>query len=819
MNSFLQDFRHGIRLLRKNLASSLVIVLILAIGIGASSSLYSVIDGAWMHPFAYKYRGQFVVLRAKFPRRDLTSWFFSAPEYFDVRRLKHVFTETTALRHVDMNIEEGESSERISVTEATASMFSLTNNPPLLGRTFRADEDQPGGEKVAVISHRLWQHRYQGSRQIINKQIRMNGHFYTVIGVMPPRYLFWGSDVWIPLGLNAAETDRSTRRLWIAGVLAPGMTLERARAELQSFAGQIEREHLATNPEYGGFRVWIEDVGEAIIGTLKPALMILAGAVGLVLLMSCANVANLLLARASARTREIATRMALGAGRGRIVRQLLTEGLALPLIGGSLGFIVAIWCIPLLVSLIPPSYIAEEAEVGVNYKVLLFTVGVSLLLGLIFGLSPALQSSNPNFSESLNESGRGMAGERRGRRIRNLLIITEVAFAVIILTGAGLMIRSYQGLTRLHFGIRPDQLMTMRISLPEARYPDSRKTVAFYDQLLDRLASAPGVEDSAAVSTRPMAERTDARDVLLEGHARNEGGALSNASYRVVTVHYFRVMGIPLLSGRLLDLEDNEHSRRVAVISKTMATKYWPDSDPIGKRFKLGSVSSEAASTAISGANDWVTVVGVVGDVAQGRAIDSRNHPEFYLSWQQQPNESRDMAIIIRARGDHSAVMPLVRKEVRALDSQLPVFDVLSYDEIIGRVFGPKRLALVLLTIFAGIAFLLVTFGLYAIIAYSVSQRRHEIGIRMSVGAQGRDVLKLILGEGVKLTLIGITVGIVGAVMLTRLMSSLLFGVAANDPLIFLAVCLLLALTAVAACLIPARRASKIDPMIALRAE
>jgi putative ABC transport system permease protein len=819
MNAFLQDFRHGIRLLRKNRASSLVIILILAIGIGASSSLYSVIDGAWIHPFAYKYRGQFVVLRAKFPRRDLTSWFFSAPEYFDVRRLGHVFTETTALRHSDMNIEEGESSERISVTEATASMFSLTNDGPLLGRVFRPDEDQPGGEKVAVISHRLWQHRYQGSRQIINKQIRMNGHFYTVIGVMPPRYLFWGSDAWIPIGLNAAETNRSTRRLWVAGVLAPGMTLERAAAELQSFAGQIEREHLATNPEYGGVRIWIEDVGEAVIGTLKPALMILAGAVGLVLLMSCANVANLLLARASARTREIATRMALGAGRGRIVRQLLTEGLALPLIGGSLGLIVAIWCIPLLISLIPPSYIAEEAEIAVNYRVLLFTVGVSLLLGLIFGLSPALQSSNPNFSEALKESGRGTAGDQRGRKLRNLLIITEVAFAVIILAATGLMIRSYQRLTNLHFGIRPDQLMTMRISLSEARYPDSRKTVAFYAQLLDRLASTPGVQDSAAVSTRPMAERTDTRDVLLEGHAPNQGGALPNASYRVVTVHYFRVMGIPLLHGRLLGPEDNEYTRRVAVISKTMAAKCWPDSDPIGKRFKLGSVSSEAAGASISVPNEWVTVVGVVGDVAQSRAIDDRNHPEFYLSWQQQPNESRNMALVVRARGGHSAVVPLVRKEVSALDTQLPLFDVLSYDEIIGRVFGPKRLALVLLTIFAGIALLLVTIGLYAIIAYSVTQRRHEIGIRMSLGAQGRDVLKLILGHGVKLTLIGITVGITGAVMLTRLMSSLLFGVAANDPLIFLAVCLLLALTAIAACLIPAVRACHVNPVQVLRTE
>jgi putative ABC transport system permease protein len=819
MRNFWQDFRHGIRLLGKNRASSLVIILILAIGIGASSSLYSIIDGAWIHPFAYQYRGQFVVLRAKFPRRDLTSWFFSAPEYLDVRRLGHVFTETTALRHVDMNIEEGESSERISVTEATASMFSLTNDAPLLGRTFRADEDRPGGEKVAVMSHRLWQHRYQNSPDIINKQIRMNGQFYTVIGVMPPRYLFWGSDVWIPMGLYAAENERATRRLWIAGVLAPGMTLDRATAELQRLAGQIEGEHLATNPEYGGLRIWVEDVGEAVIGTLKPALIILTSAVALVLLMSCANVANLLLARATARSREIATRMALGAGRARILRQLLTEGLVLPVLGGSLGFLIAIWCVPLLMSLIPPSYIAEEAVVAVNFKVVLFTFAVSLLLGLIFGFSPALQSSNPNFSEALKEGGRGAAGDRRGRRVRNLLIVTEVAFAVIILSGTGLMIKSYQRLTSVRFGLRPNDLVTMRLSLPEARYSDARKTVGFYDQLLTRLAALPGIEGSAAVSTRPMAERADARDLVLEGRSPDQSGTLPNASYRVVTPDYFKVMGIPLLNGRFLGVDDNERSRRVAVISKLMANSYWPGTDPIGQRFKLGSVSSETVSASASTANDWVTVVGVAGDVAQGRAIDYRDRPEFYLSYQQQPNESRDMAIVVRARGNPSSVVPLVRKEVLALDSQLPVFDVQTYDEIVARVFGPKRLALVLLATFAGLALLVVTIGLYAVIAYSVSQRRREIGIRISVGAQARDILKLILGQGVKLTLIGIVVGTIGALMLTRLMSSLLFGVTANDPLIFLSVCLLLAVTAIAACVIPARGACHVDPLVALRPE
>jgi predicted permease len=818
MPSFLQDFRYGLRLLGKNLGSSIVIILILAVGIGASSALYSIIDGAWIHPFPYKYEGQFIALRAEYPRRDLTSWFFSAPEYFELRRLNHVFTETTALRHLDMTMEEGDAAERVSVAEATASLFRLTNVPTLLGRTFTVEDDRPGAEKVAVISYRLWQRRYNASPDIVGRQIRMNGQFYNVIGVMPPRYLFWGSDVWVPIGLNPADSDRATRRLWIAGVLRPGLPLERATAELQSWVAQFEKEHLATNPEYGGLLLWAEDVGEAVIGTLRPALLILSAAIGLVLLMSCANVANLLLARASARTREIATRMALGASRARIVRQLLAEALVFPLLGGSLGLLLATWCVPVLMSLIPPSYIAEEAIVAVNYKVLLFTIAVSLVLGLLFGLSPALHSSRPNFNEALKESGRGTAGDRRGSRIRNLLIVTELALAVVVLSGTGLMIKSYQRLTSLDFGLQPKNLVTMRVSLPAARYPDAAKLTAFYEQLLSRLTTAPGVEGSAAVSTRPMAERSAARDLVIEGNAPQSAGKLLNASYRVVTPEYHRLMGVPLLQGRFLAPDDNERTRRVAVISRTMAANYWPDSDPIGQRFRLGSLSSETA-TSPNDTNDWITVVGVVGDVAQGLSLTHRDRPEFYLSYSQQPNETRDMALIVHARSNVSAIVPLARKEVAALDPQLAVFDVLTYDEIIARIFGPKRLALVLLAVFAGIALLLVTIGLYAIIAYSVSQRQQEIGIRISIGAQDRHVLQLIVGQGVRLALAGIIAGMVAALLLTHLMSSLLFGVTASDPFIFATVCLVLALLAIAASLIPARRACRVNPIAALHSQ
>jgi putative ABC transport system permease protein len=817
MHSFWHDFRYGLRLLGKSPASSAVIILILAIGIGASSSLYSIIDGAWLHAFAYRYHDQFVALRAKFPRRDLTSWFFSAPEYFDVRQLTHVFSETTALRHIDMNIEEGESSERVSATEATASLFRLTNVPPLLGRVFTAEEERPGGEKVIVMSHRLWKRHYRGSPGILNKQIRLNGQFYTVIGIMPPRYLVWGSDLWIPMQLNPAENDRATRRLWIAGVLAPRMTLQRATAELENFAHQIESDHGLTNPEYGGYRIWAEDVGESVIGSLKPALMILMGAVALVLLMSCANVANLLLARATARTREIATRMALGASRARLVRQLLTESLALPVLGGSLGFMIAIWCVPVLMSLIPPNYIAEEAVISVNYKVLLFTILVSLVLGLIFGLSPAWQSSNPNFSEALKGIGRGAAGDRRGRQVRNLLIVGEIAFAVVILSATGLMIKSYQSLTSLQVGIRPDNLVTMRVSLPESRYVEGAQRTAFYDQLFARLDAQPEIDGSAAISTRPMEERAAARDLLLEGHSPNEGGALPNATYRVVTPSYFKVMGIPLLGGRSFARDDDQQHRRVAVISKTMAENYWPNADPIGQRFKLGNVNSESASTSAAKANEWITIIGVAGNVRQGLAVEIPNRPEFYLSYAQQPGESGDMALIVHSRS--KSVVSLVRREVAALDPQLPIFAVLTYDEIVSHVFGPKRLALVLLATFAGIALLLVTIGLYAIIAYSVTQRRQEIGIRVAVGAQNRDVLKLILGHGVRLTTFGMAIGVIGALTLTRLMSSLLYGVSAGDLSIYAIVTTVLSSAALFATYFPARRALKIDPIVALRSE
>jgi putative ABC transport system permease protein len=630
---FWHDLRYGFRSITKNAGSSAAIILVLAVGIGASCALYSIIDGAWIHQNAFKFRGQWVALHAKFPKRDLTSWFFSAPEFFDIQRLTHVFAGVAALHHVDRNLGQGESAERVSVTEATANIFGLTNNPPLLGRTFGPDEDRPGGEKVAVISYRLWKNHFQSAGDIIGRVIKMDDQSYTVIGVMPPRYLLWGSDIWVPIGLSAAETDRSIRRYWISAVLRPKISLDQATQDLQRFADRTAAEHSATNPEYTGYRIWAEDVREAVIGPLKRALFVLISVVALVVLMTCANVTNLLLARASSRTREIATRLALGATRGRIVRQLLTESLPLAAIAGSLGFLLAVWGVPVLMSLIPPTFIAEEAEIKVNYSVLLFALSTSLMMALIFGLSPALQSSRPNFSETLKGSGRGQSSDRSVRMVRDLLVIGEVGLAVVILSSTGLIVQSYVQLNNVHVGFESHHLATMRVSLPDTRYPTSGTAIRFYHDLLTNISSLPGIQAMAAVSTRVTWERPDARDFVPEG--RSLDGSIPNAACRVITPGYFKAMGIPVLSGRVFTEQDNDRSLRVAVISKTMAKNHWPGVNPVGQRFRLGAVNSEAASVIESAADQPITIVGVVDDVVQGRTIDLPIRSEFYLPLEQ----------------------------------------------------------------------------------------------------------------------------------------------------------------------------------------
>lgn len=819
MQTLLQDLRYGLRMAVKNPGFSLVVVLILALGIGISSTLFSIIDGALLHPFAYKDGERAVVLHQKFPRKNLTTFFFSVPEYLDLRSLNHVFEDVAAMRHLSLNITEGDNPERIFGVRVTANAFTMTGVGPYLGRTFRPDEDRPGGPNVVVLSHHFWKSRFLSDPQIVGKTIKLNDESYTVIGVMPSRYRWWGADVWLPMGLNTADTDRTRRSLWIAGWLRPGMTIDQAALEFQGLANRIEQEQGSAVPEYVGWQIMTQSILEAIIRDLKPTLLILLGAVALIVVISCANAANLLLARASARKKEIAVRIALGAGRLRIIRQLLTESLVLSMISGAFGFLLNYLALDTLVALIPASYISSEAEIVANYSAFIFTLGVSMLVGVVFGVIPAWQSSNANLSEVLKEGGRRSSGDIRGRRARSLLVVAEIALALVVLIGAGLMIRSYMQLTEIKPGFNADNVLTMRISLPESRYADGQQVASFYEELLRRVNAIPGVESSAAVSGRPMSEIA-AQDFSIEGRPADAAGGLANADYRVITPDYFDMMQIPIRRGRYFTRQDVPESQLVAIINQTMANQYWPDEDPIGKRIRLGNQYTATSSLRESSAeSSWLTIVGVVADAKQRPDMLRQIRPEFYLPHLQRANISRDMALLVRGSVEPASLTTAVRDQVRSLDPQQPAYEVWTLEEIVARALGPKRLSIFLLSIFGIIALLLATIGLYATIAYSVSQRTHEIGIRMALGAQKGDVLRLILSQGLRLTLIGLGVGLVLAITLTRLMSSLLYGVSATDPVTIICISLILTVVALLASYIPALRATKVDPGVVLRFE
>ena len=820
MDIFLQDLRYGFRLLYKRPGFSTVVVIILAIGIGISSALYSIIDGAWLNPDPYENKGQWVAVRGNFPRKNLTSWFFSIPEFYQMSKSDAIFSDVAALRHINMNLSDRDTPERVFGAGVTAEAFSMTGVRPYLGRVFTAEEDRPGGENVAVMSYRLWQRRYQGQQDILGQAIKINDQIYTVIGVMPNRYLLWGADMWVPLRLNPSDADRSARSYWVAGILKPDISVGRASAMMQDFAQQMEQDNLGTTPEYQGLRLWVEDVSEAVLGPLKGTLIVLLGAVFFVLAISCANVGNLLLVRATSRRKEVAVRMAMGASRSRIVSQLLVESLILSLLGGLIGYFIARWSVPLLVSLIPPAFIAAEAEIKVSLSVFLVSVAVSLCMWLLFSLIPALQSSKLKIAETLKEAGRKGSGDNQSRKARSVLVVAEMALALIILVGTGLMIRSYMMLTNVELGFDPSDVLSMRISLPETKYREGQRAINFFEELDRRVKALPGVQDSAFVSTRPMSERADSQDFSVEGRPLSDAGGLSSAVYRTVSPDYFNVMKIQLVKGRYITDQDQADSLRVAVISETMAKQYWPDADPIGQRVKFGNQDTERVVQGnVNPEDQSATIVGVVKDVRQARALDGRIRPEFYVPQRQRGLHSLDMALLVQTTGNASSLTEAIRRQVQALDPQQPVYDVLPYDEIVGLAFGPKRLALVLLSLFAAIALVLATVGLYAIVSYFVSERTNEIGIRMALGAQPKDVLKQVLMEGIKLALLGIVVGLIGAYILTRVMASLLYGVSTTDVFTFAVVPMILIVVTLIACYFPARRATKVDPVIALRFE
>jgi putative ABC transport system permease protein len=727
----------------------------------------------------------------------------SFPNFVDWRAQNNSFEDIGCYDTGGFAIAGGSEPEQLKGAFVSQGTFEVLGVAPILGRTFTADEDQPDHDLVVILSYGLWQRRFGADPNILGQTLSLNNRQRVVIGVMPPGFQFPEvADAWGPLALTSKLFTRTDHGLESIARLKPGVTLEQAQAEMVSIASNIEQQNPVTNE---GLSVRLTSLRAGLVGDYKKALLILLGVVGFVLLIACVNVANLLLARATARQKEIAIRAALGANRRRIFRQLLTESLMLGLISGAIGLVLALWGMDLLLAAIPID-IPFWMKFDLDGRVLGFTAACSLMTGFVFGTAPALEASNPDLNETLKEGGRSAAGGGR-HRLRSLLVVAEIAISLVLLVGAGLMMRSFISLQNVDAGIRPEGVLTMSIGLPGAKYREPEKRAAFFQQLLDRVRALPGVESAGTNSGLPLAGNNWGRSVTVEGQPILSVGEAPIINHCVITPSYFNAMGIPILKGRDFDERDAKDAAKVTIIDERLARKYWPDEDPLGKRIRFGPPEDN---------EPWHTIVGVVREVKHAR-LDASTRESVYLPFAQIPIGGSSLAI--RTAGRPENLIAAVRNQVREMDPDLPVTRIMPMTEVVARSVWQPRLYTALFGVFAVVALILATVGIYGVMSYSVTQRTREIGLRMALGAERKDVLKLVVGQGVVLAAIGVGVGLAAAAALTRLMSSLLFGVTTTDPITFAAVSVLLTCVALGACFIPARRAAKVDPMVALRYE
>jgi putative ABC transport system permease protein len=804
---FWQDLRYGLRTLVKNPGFTAVAVIALALGIGANSAIFSVVNTVLLRPLPYKDPERLVMVWEDNTRHGYPRDTPAAGNYIDWRDQSQVFESMAAMTDQSFNLTGAGDPEKIEGERVSANLFSLLGVEPQLGRAFSPEEDQPGRSHVIIISHGLWQRRFGSDMKITGKPLTLNGESYEVIGVMPPDFHFPSRDaeMWVPIAFTSEEAaNRRRHYLQVVARMKPGVTLEQARAEMTAIATRLQQQYPNSNTNLGATVTSLHDY---VAGNIKPALLVLLGAVGFVLLVACANVANLLLARAAVRQKEIAIRVALGASRFRLLRQFLTESILLAALGGGLGLLLSLWGVSLLQAFIPEN-ISQVKAVTVDGKVLLFTLLVSLLTGLIFGLAPATQASNFNLNETLKEGGRDSSAGNRGARIRGLLVVAEVAVSLLLLIGAGLLINSFLRLRHVDPGFRTDNLLTMKVVLPKTKYPDPARRAAFYTELLRRVEALPGVKSAAVTTNLPLYRQGNSISIAIEGRPEPPPGQEPTVVTRVVSPHYFQTMGIQLLQGRELGAEDRQDSPAAVVISETMAHKFWPGEDAMGKRISAGKPQSP---------DDWIRVVGVVKDVRQFE-LDADPKPQMYFSYEQagffEPND-----LVVSTSVEPLSLAATVRKAVWEIDKDQPVSDIRTMEAILADSIARQRFSMLLFGIFAALALVLAAVGIYGVMSYSVAQRTREIGLRMALGAQRSDVLKMVVGQGLKLVLIGVVFGLAAAFILTRLMSSLLFGVSATDPVTFITISLVLVGVAVLSSFIPAHRATKVDPMVALRAE
>jgi putative ABC transport system permease protein len=819
-----RDVRYGFRLLTKTPALSAVIILILAVGIGAGTAIYSLIDACLLRSNTYPVVDRWDVVRAYLPSQKIYANYLSTPEILDVKQLTDVFEDVGAVHGDGFTLSVGEFPERIGGTHVSANAITMTQVAPILGRTFRPEEDRPGGPLVAMLSYELWHRKFSEDPNILGKPIRLNDVTYSVVGVMPPHFDFWGGQVWIPLQLDLADQNRSDRRNWIVAVLRKDVSEKQADARLRALSQQLAERYGTAMPEYRDWTLAVWNINEAVIGGVRPALLILAGAVAFLVLIASANVAILLMARSTARLREIAVRMALGARPRQIIRQLLTESLLIAIVAAVIGVCIAMATLPLLVHMIPSEWMTTAPElVRVNIRALAVACGIAAVVGVLFGLAPALQLARQDFVESLKEGGSKIGGDRRGRSARSGLVVAEIAMSLVVLAACALMLQSYKRLQGIDLGFRPDHMLSFETALPDARYVRRDQITGFFERAVAGIQSLPHIDTAAVVSGRPMVDRTvdlASRDFSIEGRPTEDAHANENANYRIVTPGYFRTMGMRLLQGRELSERDGPNAPLAVVINESMVRTYWHNGDALGKRIRLGRVYGRREMYASADAPEVVlTIVGIVADVKQTRVIEQEARPEIYLPLAQQTDPPRTMAFVVRSEIDPTQLLASIRATLATIDPQQPVFDVSTMDQVVVDAFGPKRLTLFLLAFLAGVVLVLSSVGLYAALAYSVGQRRHEIGIRVALGADGRDISRMVVSHGARLALLGVAIGLASSLLLTRLMRGLLYGVSAGDPLTLVGTAVLLTAVALVACFVPARRATQIDPLVALRHE
>lgn len=801
MDTLIKDLRYGVRSFLKRPGFLVIAISTLALGIGATTAMFTVVNSVLLRPLQFPEPERVVLFEGVNPRDGITESNVSVPDIADWQKQSQSFEQIAAFITGGVFISTGDEVERVRAAGVSPEFFPLFKTNPISGRTLQADDIQQDRVVAVVISHALWKGRFGGTADVVGRQITLQGKQVNVVGIMPAGFTYPNDcEIWTPLSFEPAKERRDNRYVSAVTRLKPGVSLAQAQTEMETINQRLAQNYVDTN---SGWSVRLIELRESLVGELRTSLLILLGAVAFVLLIACANVANLLLARAAYRQKEIALRTALGASRLRVIRQLLTESVLLSVVSGVLGLALSLWLIKLLLA-ITPANTPRMNEIGIDWRVFAFTFAVTILAGILFGLFPALQTSRPNLNQTLKDSGQ-RGSETGGRnRVGSFLIVSEIALSFILLAGAGLLIKSFLHLREMNPGFNPDNVLAMRLTLPPGKYAQGEPRAQIYKQLIEQVKATPGVQSAGAVLSLPLGGDSFnvGRSVIREGRPMTPDEQ-TNAQHLPVTPDYFQTLQIPLKAGRLFTDQDTLQSTKVVIVNETMARALWPNENPVGRRFTVWRDEKFPRE-----------VVGVVGDTKG--SLDKEAGHQMYVPYAQDPTWG-SLSLVVRTAGEPTAMAGSVREAIRAVDRGVPNYNLKTMNDVVSTSAAPRRIPMLLLSAFAGVAMLLAMLGIYGVTSYYVTQRTHEIGVRMALGAQIVDVLKLVLRRAMWLAVIGIGIGVAGAVAVTRYLTSLLFGVKPIDTLTFVAVAAVLALVVFVACLVPARRAAKIDPLEALR--